>query len=226
MKTNLKPLIDEGYRFFAINKSNDCIIVDKFKTFDDAKSNYLVGEANIYTAERLMEMLPELFELKEEHKLDLTKILHDCPKGTPLYSPLFGEMEFLEIDDGVSYPIKLRDIEQDVVNFTRYGKYINCENGECLLFPSRECRDWSQFVPPMPEPEHEPEPKPEPKFKPFDRVLVRDRIDNVWVAQLYSHCREDEGYLHFCVGGQFWLQCIPYEGNEHLLGTTDKPKEE
>ena len=31
---------------------------------------------------------------------------------------------------------------------------------------------------------------------------------------------------HFCQDGHGWLYCIPYEGHEHLVGTTDKPKEE
>ena len=61
------------------------------------------------------------------------------------------------------------------------------------------------------------------KFKPFDKVLVRDTGQfDVWKAGLFSHCN-DNGYS---CNGAYWAECIPYEGNEHLVGTTDKPKEE
>ena len=60
------------------------------------------------------------------------------------------------------------------------------------------------------------------KFKPFDRVLVRDGDDDVWRIQLYSHPYEN---FHACLNGVHW-QCISYEGNENLLGTTDSPEPE
>ena len=61
-----------------------------------------------------------------------------------------------------------------------------------------------------------------PKFnisslKPFDRVLVRNSDNNMWCASMFSHTWEG---TYFCVG-ILHLQCIPYEGNEHLLGTTN-----
>jgi hypothetical protein len=59
-------------------------------------------------------------------------------------------------------------------------------------------------------------------LKPFDKVLVRDTKEQVWVADLFSHMvnRPLGGYTFACVG-HYPSQCIPYEGNEHLLGTTD-----
>lgn len=68
-------------------------------------------------------------------------------------------------------------------------------------------------------------PDVEPEFQPFDRVLVRDDNSGEWCLALYAYYRESTK-LHRMVGGARWKQCIPYEGNEHLLGTTDKPKEE
>lgn len=62
----------------------------------------------------------------------------------------------------------------------------------------------------------------EPQFKPFDRVLVRDEDDEIWDCDMFS-LRYDGKY--WCIGG-IKQQCIPYEGNEHLVGTTDKPKED
>ena len=58
----------------------------------------------------------------------------------------------------------------------------------------------------------------EPEFKPFDKVLVRDEGER-WRACLFSHIIEAGVY---CASGMHWKYCIPYEGNEHLLGTTNK----
>ena len=61
------------------------------------------------------------------------------------------------------------------------------------------------------------------EFKAFDRVLVRDSDDEKWSACLYSHKDSNSReYYHRMVGDAGFAQCIPYEGNEHLLGTTDK----
>ena len=62
----------------------------------------------------------------------------------------------------------------------------------------------------------------EHKFTPFDRVLVRDADDDVWRIQFYSH---PYGELHACLNSVH-VQCIPFAGNEHLLGTTDGPEPE
>lgn len=60
--------------------------------------------------------------------------------------------------------------------------------------------------------------KKEHQFKPFEKVLVRDYIDDVWRASFFSHIKENDGrYVTTCVT---WKFCIPYIGNESLLGTT------
>lgn len=67
------------------------------------------------------------------------------------------------------------------------------------------------------------EQKQEYEFKPFDKVLVKDHDeDSEWRCSLFSHKNEDG--LYICVGSIF-EQCIPYEGNEHLLGTTNELEE-
>ena len=62
----------------------------------------------------------------------------------------------------------------------------------------------------------------EPEFKPFDRVLVRDDDDEKWTASFFSHTGSPV-YPYYCTYSCY-KQCIPYEGNEHLIGTTDSPK--
>ena len=61
--------------------------------------------------------------------------------------------------------------------------------------------------------------KNEHQFKPFEKVLVRDSYDDMWRASFFSHIKEDDGrYVTTCLT---WRFCVPYEGNEHLLGTTN-----
>ena len=64
-------------------------------------------------------------------------------------------------------------------------------------------------------------PDNEPQFKPFDKVLVRNWDNEIWICDMFSLIHKDS---FLCIGG-VWKQCVPYEGNECLLGTTDKPKE-
>ena len=61
-------------------------------------------------------------------------------------------------------------------------------------------------------------------LKPFDKVLVKTNIHNpVWSIDFYGgyDCEIGDSFTPFAVtGGKYFQQCIPYEGNEHLLGTT------
>lgn len=75
-------------------------------------------------------------------------------------------------------------------------------------------------------------------LKPFQKVLVRNSDEDIWRCDFFSHKEEDThavevGYTkhdtttkrYVCVVSDY-EQCIPYEGNERLLGTTDKPDED
>ena len=56
-------------------------------------------------------------------------------------------------------------------------------------------------------------------LKPFEsKVLVRDVDYNKWEAAIFGRY---DGEKVFVIGGLDWNQCIPYEGNEHLLGTNN-----
>ena len=60
--------------------------------------------------------------------------------------------------------------------------------------------------------------KPNVELKPFDRVLVRNCKSENWRANLFGYIDKDGFYC--CVWAN-WVYCIPYAGNEHLLGTTN-----
>lgn len=59
--------------------------------------------------------------------------------------------------------------------------------------------------------------KIERKFKPFEKVLVRDDNSMIWRARFYDHCNNNGNrYKHIVTSGQTYKQCIPFKGNEHL----------
>lgn len=64
--------------------------------------------------------------------------------------------------------------------------------------------------------------KTEHQFKPFERVLVRDNRNEAWRAAFFSYINE---YKRYVTTSMAWKYCIPYEGNEHLLGTTKDVEE-
>ena len=156
--------------------------------------------------------------------IDLTKILKDCPKGTKLYSPIFGEVEFIEIHNDAEYPIITKKGEYNP-NFTDEGLYYANEGEECLLFPSKDQRDWSKFTAPWYKKE-----KFDPKtLQPFDKVLVRDDGSGVcWRCSLFSHIRKEKEFIkyRYATTDEPYKFCIPYnEETKHLVGTTDEAPE-
>lgn len=82
--------------------------------------------------------------------INVAEKLKDCPKGTKLYSPICGEVELVRIDMGRhKFPIIVRVSDNKALysneTFTAEGKCFNLEQGECLLFPSKDNRDWNKF---------------------------------------------------------------------------------
>lgn len=148
--------------------------------------------------------------------INLCEILKDCPEGTELYSAIHGIVYFVEIereDDG--YPIVV-DNGKEIFSFTAKGRYeYGYDDGEIMLFPSKDQRDWSKFKPKKP--------KFAPKtLQPFDRVLVRTEGYNLWSVDLFSFINDKD---FKCIGGYF-RSCIPYnEETKHLLGTSDEAPE-
>lgn len=68
------------------------------------------------------------------------------------------------------------------------------------------------------------EEKPKCEFKPFDKVLVRNTDDQRWCISFFAYYLNHVDLKFCCLSGGYWKQCVKYEGNERLLGTTDKPE--
>lgn len=155
--------------------------------------------------------------------IDLRKILKDCPKGTKLYSPIFGEVEFIDIHNDAEYPIITKKGAYNP-NFTDEGLYYADEGEECLLFPSKDQRDWSKFTAPW----YKKERFDRKTLKPFDKVLVRDTREGWWRCAFFSHIRkEKEATLYrYATSDNIYIECIPYnDDTKHLVGTTDEEPE-
>lgn len=231
-----------------------------------------------------------------ENKINIAEILKDCPKGMELYSPIYGTVGLLIVDSNSEYSIKTVTSIDRPGSFTPYGRfYENYPSAECLLFPSREMRDWTKFfkrgdvvyikeanyvtdyaifeswknddytefnasifysnksgfaerkvctaklytkandilkaklitfIEQHYKGKYNPdtlqvEPvKPTCPFKPFDKVLVRDNDEGEWYANYFSHYKENNDCPYVCIDNSY-IYCIPYEGNEHLLGTSE-----
>lgn len=152
--------------------------------------------------------------------MNIAEILRKCPNGTKLYSPVYGEVELTKVDYDKEYPITCITENGFYGFFTSDGMlYCDYSDAECMLFPSRDQRDWSKFEVTDQATDQATDQKQETELKPFDKVLVRNNDDDEWVCDIFSHI--DELAFYYCVGTR-WEQCIPYEGNEHLLGTTKK----
>ena len=158
-------------------------------------------------------------------RIDLTKILRDCPKGTKLYSLLHGEVLFRGIEENSDYPIVYDIIfSTDIINMysiTRNGTYSNKYNGECILFPSKDQRDWRKFTAPWYKKE-----KFDPKtLKPFDKVIMKNNL-NEWTCAIFSHISDyNYGFPCNCCD-RVYRYCIPYnDDTKHLVGTTDEAPE-
>lgn len=138
--------------------------------------------------------------------MNIAEILKDAPRGTKLYSPIFGDVILNKVS---KFNIEVLDTANNIQHFIYTGLYNI--NGECMLFPSRENRVWNDFS--------------LKKFdintlKPFDKVLVRDSAIYKWTCNFYSYYRIDrDHYKYVCISDSYH-QCIPYnDETKHLVGT-------
>lgn len=238
-----------------------------------------------------------------ENKINIAEILRDMPKGTKLYSPLFGKCELIGVDNS-KYPIAIKAQRIDGAiskGIMKDGRYFDgYEDAECSLYPSAKMRCWDKFFKRgdvlidsdletavifdgwanddytefntainyykisdawgkgdicstllytkatdeeraefiaasekyyggkyNPETlQVEPIKVAELKcpFEPFDKVLVRCNEDSVWRCEFFSHYNTFNKQLPYVCLSSVYKYCIPYEGNQHLLGTTNNPE--
>ena len=155
--------------------------------------------------------------------VNVAAILKQVPKGTKLWSNIFGEVEFGDIDEENVIEV-YKNGEEDWFNSDGKLNSSNFPDGECILWPSKDHRAWDDEAYEILGIEK----KSEAPFnlQPFDKVLgIRDFCDEVWHADLFSHIDKDLNYRYVCIGWK-WKYCIPYnDETKHLLGTNQEPPE-
>lgn len=157
--------------------------------------------------------------------LNLVEILKDCPKGTELYSTIFGEVTFNKIEEDQGYPITFTiKNREDIISVASDGRHLLDFDGDCTIFPSKEQRDWSQFKVKSNKSKFDPK-----TLKPFDKVL--QCANKFWLCDFYSHHKDNtpyDDYVSFsyvCVSTNT-NRVIPYnEETKHLIGTNKEAPE-
>lgn len=151
--------------------------------------------------------------------INLVEILKDCPKGTKLYSTIYGEVKFNKIEEEFQYPIILTENEGSEFDLTADGRYYKNWKGECTLFPSKDQRDWSKFTAPW----YKKDKFDYNTLPSFSPVLVKDEINDSWYASFFSHVNS---YGEICTIITSWKYVIPYnDETKHLVGTNDEAPE-
>ena len=155
--------------------------------------------------------------------IDLTETLKGCPKGTELYSTIYGKVRFEGISNYAESPIEIKFLNKftnpSLVSafFAKDGRCSSSYDGECILFPAKDQRDWAKFERFWDKPKIE-------RFdvntlRPFDKILARDSDKQSWTCEFFSHINNICKYSIIGLGLSYkW--CIPYnEETKHLVGT-------
>ena len=155
--------------------------------------------------------------------INLCEILKFCPKGWEFYSSIYGWIYFEGLNTGDKYPVVISYKNGKLESFGADGRLFLDYAGECVLFPSKDQRDWSKFTDPWYKKE-----KFDPKtLQPFDKVLAKDFDGNSdWTCNLFSHYdKKMDTFQCYCVGDPYTV-CIPYnDDTKHLVGTKDEAPE-
>ena len=137
--------------------------------------------------------------------------LKKAPKGIKLFSPIWGECKFFEVNAVNNIGIEHNG---ELHYLSKFGQYNN--DGECVLFPSSKCRSWKNFIK-YQQPFEINSPY---DFKPFDKVVGRDSNSEKWRASFYSHYEDKSDYPFQCLDSGY-KYCLPYnEETANLIGTT------
>ena len=154
--------------------------------------------------------------------IDLTKILENCPVGCEFWSDNYGKVRFKCINKSYDRPIFVKRTDGGNAYYTKEGWCSKDFSASCLLWPSKDFRDWSKFTAPWYKKE-----KFNPKtLKPFDKVLVQCNNSESWKVQLFSHIIEGDKICPYVCISYNYKYCIPYNNDtKHLVGTNEEAPE-
>ena len=210
----------EGHKLKVVDKDgygcDGCFFLNRECSLTRDVSGFCSGE---YRTDKkrviFVEAKDEQPQDEQPQELNLCEILKDCPEGTVFWSDNYGKVKFIKIDPRFEEPILTRRIDGYTASYTKEGWHSICFPANCLLWPSRDCRDWAKFTVPRLKKE-----RFDPKtLKAFDRVIVYGKNEG-WFCTIFSHIGEGEYPYNTASGNYAW--CIPYnDDTKHLVGTTD-----
>ena len=164
---------------------------------------------------------PEKQQAEQPQELDLCEILKNCPKGTEFWSDNYGTVKFVNVGTEWDTPIKVELADGRITYYTEEGWCSKKLPANCLLWPSRDCRDWSKFTAPWYKKE-----KFDPKtLTAFDKVLVFDS-DRPWTPLMFTYLEYTLNYPRMQCFDFVARKVIPYnDDTKHLVGTKDEAPE-
>lgn len=116
-----------------------------------------------------------------EERINLAEILKDCPKGMELYSPVWNNIVFEEIE-GDNIVIFRKSIGSKIY-LTQYGA-VNRIDGKCVIFPKGK-NSWEGFKPPC-------------KFKDGD-VVTSVFQGVIQGTGIFDYEEQSEAWIHVCI---------------------------
>lgn len=83
-----------------------------------------------------------------EAKINIAEILKDKPTGISLWSMTLAKCTLQGVDNNGVYSVCVRSKNTgDLARYSYKGRWNEgIEDSECVLFPSKEMRDWSKFA--------------------------------------------------------------------------------
>ena len=206
---------------------------EKAKLFKVIKDNGYKWNAETKTLEKLKE-LTESKEEEVDDEIVMSGIYFDRKYHANEVELHLGDYE-IEIRDGKTYAIfknqetktlkpkfKVGDTIK-IIYKTSY-KYVITEITD-THYTLEEVENKFQYTEPIIEDKNwelVPNKFDLTTLKPFNKVLVRCSTLDKWRIQLFEKYDKSYKYPIICMGHNKYKQCIPYEGNEHLLDTTDE----
>lgn len=168
-------------------------------------------------------------KIDEEFKLKDGDIFYSTDEGGTYWISIFNRIEDKYIYNYIDFCLNSRRLYLNK-NYQPFGRLVNTndmrlatdeEKNKLFSALKEKCYVWNEKTK---EVETIKQSNKWHEFKPFDKVLVRDFCEDNWDIDLFQEISgEDIDYKYICLSNE-WNLCIPYEGNEELLGTSNSPK--
>lgn len=137
-----------------------------------------------------------------------------------VYASICLSDSFIELNNKNDYLCNISDIEE--IRLADFGE--NAKFHEVMKSHKTSWNEISKCLEPYKDKNKKTDKFNPYKLNPFDKVLVRQRGIDVWCATYFSHYVNRDGsdtYPYVATNLRCYAHCVPYEGNEHLLGKTD-----